>query len=107
MLINSKIWSCLILYNSVYLVAVLINSNMTGQNLIYWVPDMQYWYSGTLGHGWNTWDIVWDISKLLGHQNIPTLPTSPISPTSLATVFNLPEIFQEIENAPDVFIRKY
>src|SRR3954462_14878336 len=34
----------------------------------------------------------------------PTTPISPISPTSLATVFTLPEIFQEIENAPDVFI---
>lgn len=34
-------------------------------------------------------------------SSTPTLPTSPTLP---ATVFNLPEILQEIENAPDVFI---
>src|SRR4051794_33219546 len=34
----------------------------------------------------------------------PTTPTSLILLTSPATVFNLPEIFQEIENTPDVFI---
>jgi hypothetical protein len=33
----------------------------------------------------------------------PTTPTSPTSPTSRNS-FNLPEIFQEIENTPDVFI---
>ena len=40
----------------------------------------------------------------LSNSSTPTSPTSPTSSTSPITIFNSPEIFQEIENAPDVFI---
>ena len=43
---------------------------------------------------------------LLPLSNSPTssTPTSPTSSTSPITIFNSPEILQEIENAPDVFV---
>ena len=37
-------------------------------------------------------------------SSTPTSPISPTLPTSPITVFNSPEILEEIENAPDVFI---
>ena len=37
-------------------------------------------------------------------STLPTLSTSSISPTLPVTAFNIPEIYQEIENAADVFI---
>jgi len=47
--------------------------------------------------------LIEEIKSLLS-SNSSTSSTSSISSTSPVTVFNSPEIFQEIENAPDVFI---
>lgn len=56
------------------------------------------------GENYITHSIMVPLIEQIKNSLLPPSNTSPTSPTSSTSAFNTPEIYQEIENAPDVFI---